>query len=111
MFLNYFLKKPYISKLVKNESEIHLFVECKYQKCGDIFLTSQKIQILYSCGLNFFKGLISIQDITISYYNGNLEIIHNYSDKILVSLKCETQLYEEVFKYVETKKRSLSDLS
>lgn len=111
MFLNYFFKKPYISKLVKNESEIHLFVECKSKKCGDIFFTSQKVQILYSCGLNFFKGLISIQDITISYEDGNLKIIHNHSNKMLVSLKCETQLYEEVFKYMETKKQSLSDLS
>ncbi|MFW0739799.1 hypothetical protein [Flavobacterium sp. T12S277] len=104
MFLSYFFKKPYISKLVKNESEIHLFIECKSKKCGDIFLTPQKIQILYSCGLNLFKGTSTIQNTNIGYKNGNLEIINNRDNKILVSLKCEKQLYEEVFKYVETNK-------
>lgn len=102
MVLNYFFKKPYISKLEKNENEIHLFIECKSKRCGDIFFTSQKVQILYSCGVNLFKGVISIQDILINYKDGNLEIIHNHSNKILVSLKCETQVYEEVYKYMKT---------
>lgn len=102
MVLSYFFKKTYICKLEKNESEIHLFIECKSKRCGDIFFTPQKVQILYSCGLNLFKGVIPIQDITINYNDGNLEIIHNHSNKVLVSLKCETQVYEEVYKYMET---------
>ena len=96
--------------MVKNESEIHLFIECKSKKCGDIFLTPQKIQILYSCGLNFFKGLTPIQNINVNYKAGNLEIIDNRNSKMLVSLKCEMQVYEEVFKYIEVKK-NLLDLS
>jgi hypothetical protein len=61
--------------------------------------------------LHFFKGLIPIQNIDINYKDGNLEIINNQNNKILVSLKCEMQIHEEVLKYVETIKKSFPDLS
>lgn len=99
MFLTSFFKKPYISELVRTESEVHLFVGCKSKKCGDIFFTSQKIQILYSCGINFFKGSSSMDSVNIDYKKGNLEIIYICTNKILVSLKCEKHIYEEILKY------------
>jgi hypothetical protein len=99
-------KKPYISELIRTESEVHLFVGCKSKKCGDIFFTSQKIQIFYSCGIYFFKGLCSMENINIDYKKGNLEIIYIHTNKTLVSLKCDEDIFGEVLKFIENKSSS-----
>jgi hypothetical protein len=105
-----FLKpKFYIKSYEEDDHSLNLNIYSQSKECGFISINEENIIFQYSLKLVGKKGLINIRDAKL-YFNKDIFIIKNEKYDIIVSIKCNEEIYNKAMIYFNIKKQKINDL-
>ncbi|OCG32802.1 hypothetical protein A9G34_03240 [Gilliamella sp. Choc4-2] len=104
-----FLKpKFYIKSYEEDDHSLNLNIYSQSKECGFISINEENIIFQYSLKLVGKKGLINIRDAKL-YFNKDIFIIKNEKYDIIVSIKCNEEIYNKAMIYFNIKKQKIND--
>jgi hypothetical protein len=104
-----FLKpKFYIKSYEEDDHSLNLNIYSQSKECGFININDENIIFQYSLKLVGKKGLINIIDAKL-YFNKDIFIIKNEKYDIIVSIKCNEEIYNKAMIYFNIKKQKIND--